>query len=159
MPSARRTPASGRRASHSSAAANPSSTTARTSRTGGAGQGGAPPSSPAAAQAQTTAIAASSAASTRSTVRAVVVGAVIGGSLACSSRYERSSRYRSCEAVATVRRVPISRRAELTDGALRYVLEQGLVGLSLRPLAAALGTSDRMLIYHFGSKDALVTAV
>jgi AcrR family transcriptional regulator len=55
--------------------------------------------------------------------------------------------------------VSISRRAELTEGALRYVLANGLVGLSLRPLAAALGTSDRMLIYHFGSKDALVTDV
>lgn len=49
-----------------------------------------------------------------------------------------------------------ARRAELTAGALRYVLAEGLVGLSLRPLAAALGTSDRMLVYHFGSKDALV---
>jgi AcrR family transcriptional regulator len=52
-----------------------------------------------------------------------------------------------------------ARRADLTAGALRYVLAEGLVGLSLRPLAAALGTSDRMLIYHFGSKDALVTDV
>jgi AcrR family transcriptional regulator len=55
--------------------------------------------------------------------------------------------------------VSISRRAELTEGALHYVLAHGLVGLSLRPLAAALGTSDRMLIYHFGSKDALVSDV
>jgi AcrR family transcriptional regulator len=37
-----------------------------------------------------------------------------------------------------------------------HVLEQGLAGLSLRPLAKAAGTSDRMLIYHFGSKDRLV---
>jgi AcrR family transcriptional regulator len=51
------------------------------------------------------------------------------------------------------------RRAELAEGALRYVLDEGLLGLSLRPLAAALGTSDRMLIYHFGSKDALVADV
>jgi AcrR family transcriptional regulator len=39
------------------------------------------------------------------------------------------------------------------------VLEHGLIGLSLRPLAAELGTSDRMLIYHFGSKDKLVADV
>jgi AcrR family transcriptional regulator len=51
------------------------------------------------------------------------------------------------------------RRAEWTEGATRYVLEHGLIGLSLRPLAAALGTSDRMLLYHFGTKDALVAAV
>ena len=37
-----------------------------------------------------------------------------------------------------------------------HVLEHGLSGLSLRPLAKAAGTSDRMLIYHFGSKERLV---
>ncbi|WP_109510493.1 TetR/AcrR family transcriptional regulator [Nocardioides speluncae] len=40
-----------------------------------------------------------------------------------------------------------------------YALEHGLIGLSLRPLAASLGTSDRMLLYHFGTKDHLVAAV
>ncbi|MBA4767233.1 MAG: TetR/AcrR family transcriptional regulator [Porphyrobacter sp.] len=38
-----------------------------------------------------------------------------------------------------------------------HVLEHGLGQSSLRPLAKAAGTSDRMLIYHFGSKEALVT--
>ena len=52
-----------------------------------------------------------------------------------------------------------NRRAEWTETATDYVLEHGLIGLSLRPLAADLGTSDRMLLYHFGSKDALVAAV
>jgi AcrR family transcriptional regulator len=51
------------------------------------------------------------------------------------------------------------RRAEWTEAATDYVLEHGLIGLSLRPLAADLGTSDRMLLYHFGSKDELVAAV
>lgn len=37
-----------------------------------------------------------------------------------------------------------------------YVLEHGLGGASLRPLAKAAGTSDRMLIYHFGNKERLV---
>ena len=37
-----------------------------------------------------------------------------------------------------------------------HVLEHGIAGLSLRPLAKAAGTSDRMLLYHFGSKDNLV---
>ena len=40
-----------------------------------------------------------------------------------------------------------------------HVLEHGLAGASLRPLAKAAGTSDRMLIYHFKSKDGLVTAL
>ena len=53
----------------------------------------------------------------------------------------------------------MSRRDELSEQATDYALENGLIGLSLRPLAAKLGTSDRMLIYHFGSKDALITAV
>lgn len=51
---------------------------------------------------------------------------------------------------------PPSRRATWTEAATDYVLEHGLIGLSLRPLAAHLGTSDRMLLYHFGSKDELV---
>ena len=37
-----------------------------------------------------------------------------------------------------------------------HVLAHGLNTASLRPLAQAAGTSDRMLIYHFGSKEALV---
>ncbi|PVG81925.1 TetR/AcrR family transcriptional regulator [Nocardioides gansuensis] len=51
------------------------------------------------------------------------------------------------------------RRTEWTEAATDYVLDHGLIGLSLRPLAAELGTSDRMLLYHFGSKDELVAAV
>jgi AcrR family transcriptional regulator len=51
------------------------------------------------------------------------------------------------------------RRAEWAEAATDYVLDHGLIGLSLRPLAADLGTSDRMLLYHFGSKDELVAAV
>ena len=37
-----------------------------------------------------------------------------------------------------------------------HVLANGLADASLRPLARAAGTSDRMLIYHFGSKERLV---
>lgn len=51
------------------------------------------------------------------------------------------------------------RRDELAQAATDYVLEHGLVGLSLRPLAADLGTSDRMLLYHFDGKDDLVASV
>jgi len=40
-----------------------------------------------------------------------------------------------------------------------HVLQNGLADASLRPLAKAAGTSDRMLIYHFGTKDALVAAL
>lgn len=51
------------------------------------------------------------------------------------------------------------RREVWTREATDYALQQGLIGLSLRPLAASLGTSDRMLLYHFGTKDDLVAAV
>lgn len=51
------------------------------------------------------------------------------------------------------------RREQLVERATDYVLEHGLVELSLRPLAAAIGTSDRMLLYHLGSKDQLVVEV
>lgn len=51
------------------------------------------------------------------------------------------------------------RREELIGKALEYFLEHGLAGLSLRPLAKQIGTSARLLVYHFGSKDGLVTAV
>jgi AcrR family transcriptional regulator len=48
------------------------------------------------------------------------------------------------------------RREQLLRLAYDYVLERGLAGLSLRPLAAATGTSPRVLLYLFASKDALV---
>jgi AcrR family transcriptional regulator len=53
----------------------------------------------------------------------------------------------------------VSRGDELLDEVTDHVLAHGLIGLTLRPLAAAIGTSDRMLIYHFGNRDALVSAV
>lgn len=40
-----------------------------------------------------------------------------------------------------------------------HVLANGLNTASLRPLAEAAGTSDRMLIYHFGNKNDLVAAL
>lgn len=53
----------------------------------------------------------------------------------------------------------MDRRTELLDLVTDHVHEHGLIGLTLRPVAAAIGTSDRMLIYHFESRDALVSAV
>ncbi|WOX10714.1 TetR/AcrR family transcriptional regulator [Streptomyces sp. N50] len=51
---------------------------------------------------------------------------------------------------------PSPRRTELLDACYGYLLEHGLTGLSLRPLAAATGTSPRVLLYLFGSKDELL---
>ncbi len=52
-----------------------------------------------------------------------------------------------------------ARRHELTDAIASIVLEHGLDALALRGLASRLSTSGRMLLYYFGSKDALVRAV
>jgi AcrR family transcriptional regulator len=51
------------------------------------------------------------------------------------------------------------RRAALLAAAGAHVLDHGMAHLSLRPLAEALSTSPRMLLYHFGSKERLVTDV
>ena len=44
------------------------------------------------------------------------------------------------------------RKQELLDAAIGYVAQHGLTDLSLRRLAAELGTSHRMLIHHFGGR-------
>lgn len=55
-----------------------------------------------------------------------------------------------------MRRRPSDPRKALLAAVADYLLEHGLANLSLRPLAAATGTSARMLVYHFGSKDRLI---
>jgi AcrR family transcriptional regulator len=53
----------------------------------------------------------------------------------------------------------MTRKDEMLDALCDHVLEQGLAGASLRPLAAAVGTSDRMLLYYFPDKSALIGAI
>jgi AcrR family transcriptional regulator len=53
----------------------------------------------------------------------------------------------------------MDRKEILRDKALAYFLEHGIADLSLRPLAEQIGTSARLLIFHFGSKDGLITEV
>jgi AcrR family transcriptional regulator len=50
-------------------------------------------------------------------------------------------------------------RERLLAAVLDQLTGQGLGDLSLRSLAAAVGTSHRMLIYHFGSKEGLLIEV
>jgi hypothetical protein len=47
-------------------------------------------------------------------------------------------------------------RDRLLDAAVEHALSKGIVDLSLREIAAALGTSHRMIIYHFGSREGLL---
>jgi AcrR family transcriptional regulator len=55
--------------------------------------------------------------------------------------------------------VTSARRDELLERAYRYVLERGLSAMSLRPLASEIGSSPRVLLFLFGSKDGLVRAL
>src|SRR3954451_25291132 len=52
-----------------------------------------------------------------------------------------------------------SARERLLAAAIEHVSRHGVGTISLRGLAAALGTSHRMLIYHFGSREALLIEV
>jgi AcrR family transcriptional regulator len=61
--------------------------------------------------------------------------------------------------VPTETATPSSRRNELLEAAYQYALTHGLAELSLRPLAAAIGSSPRVLLFLFGSKDGLVRAL
>ncbi|MEO1045492.1 MAG: TetR family transcriptional regulator [Pseudomonadota bacterium] len=47
----------------------------------------------------------------------------------------------------------------MVDAMADFVLQNGLTAASLRPLAKAAGTSDRMLLYYFPDKDALMAAI
>lgn len=54
---------------------------------------------------------------------------------------------------------PSARRDELLELAYGYVLSHGLTDMSLRPLATAINSSPRVLLFLFGSKDGLVRAL
>jgi AcrR family transcriptional regulator len=53
----------------------------------------------------------------------------------------------------------MSARQRLLDATVDYVAAHGVADVSLRQLAAEIGTSHRMLIYHFGSKEGLLVEV
>lgn len=50
-------------------------------------------------------------------------------------------------------------RDALLERAIAYLSREGVGDISLRRLAEELGTSHRMLIYHFGSRDGLLAEV
>lgn len=51
------------------------------------------------------------------------------------------------------------RKRELLEAAYRYVLGNGLADMSLRPLAKEIGSSPRVLLFLFGSKEGLIRAL
>jgi AcrR family transcriptional regulator len=53
----------------------------------------------------------------------------------------------------------VTPRQRLLDAVVAFALEHGVADVSLRQLAAAVGTSHRMLIHHFGSRENLLVEV
>lgn len=51
------------------------------------------------------------------------------------------------------------RRADLLERITEYVAANGLADLSLRPLAKAVGSNPRILLYYFASKEDLIGEV
>jgi AcrR family transcriptional regulator len=60
---------------------------------------------------------------------------------------------------AAADRAPSARQDELLELAYQYVLVHGLADMSLRPLAKAIGSSPRVLLFLYGSKDNLIRAL
>lgn len=64
----------------------------------------------------------------------------------CTNRYSQ----------LMARPLDYAKRADLLAGVVEYIAAHGLGDLSLRPLAAELGTSSRMLIHYFNTKEELL---
>jgi AcrR family transcriptional regulator len=54
---------------------------------------------------------------------------------------------------------PVAARERTLGHVIEHVAAHGLADSSLRELAAAIGSSHRMLLYHFGSREGLVAAI
>ncbi|WP_170323177.1 TetR/AcrR family transcriptional regulator [Gordonia effusa] len=56
------------------------------------------------------------------------------------------------------RPIDIAKRNALIEQTAVYLSDNGFIDTSLRDVAAGLGTTSRMLVYYFGTKEALFTA-
>jgi AcrR family transcriptional regulator len=54
---------------------------------------------------------------------------------------------------------PVPPRTRLLAATIEHLARHAAADMSLRSLAAAIGTSHRMLLYHFGSKERLLVEV
>src|SRR3954471_4958940 len=52
-----------------------------------------------------------------------------------------------------------SARDQLLARVVAFAAAEGIAGKSLREIAQGVGTSHRMLIYHFGSREGLIAAI
>ena len=48
---------------------------------------------------------------------------------------------------------------QLLERVMAFAAAEGIAGRSLRDIAAGVGTSHRMLLYHFGSRDGVLAAI
>jgi AcrR family transcriptional regulator len=53
----------------------------------------------------------------------------------------------------------VNARQKLLDAVIEHIATRGISDLSLRELAAAVGSSHRMLIHHFGGREGVLVAV
>ena len=53
----------------------------------------------------------------------------------------------------------VAARDQLLQRVVAYAAAEGIAGRSLRDIAAGVGTSHRMLLYHFGSREGLLAAI
>ena len=49
-----------------------------------------------------------------------------------------------------------AKKEQIVATVATYLVSEGLIDVGIRKLAAVSGTSDRMLIYYFGTKDGLI---
>lgn len=50
-------------------------------------------------------------------------------------------------------------RRQMLNRVVAYAAAEGITGKSLREIATGVGTSHRMLIYHFGSREGMLAAI
>jgi AcrR family transcriptional regulator len=53
----------------------------------------------------------------------------------------------------------VAAREQLLERVVAFAAAEGIAGRSLRDIATGVGTSHRMLLYHFGSRDGLLAAI
>jgi AcrR family transcriptional regulator len=53
----------------------------------------------------------------------------------------------------------VAAREQLLERVVAFAAAEGIAGRSLRDIAAGVGTSHRMLLYHFGSREGLLAAI
>jgi AcrR family transcriptional regulator len=53
----------------------------------------------------------------------------------------------------------VAARDQLLERVVAFAAKEGIAGRSLRDIATGVGTSHRMLLYHFGSREGLLAAI